>query len=237
MRKSAFAICGIIALTLVTRQTFSDPPETPRVGKLPAGKLLFLGNSITLHGPAPKIGWTGNWGMAATDAERDYVHLVTQAVKKATGKSPETKVANIADFERRYADYDVAKSLKAELAFRSDIVIVAIGENVPGLANAKKKQFAASFARLLAALKANGNPAIFVRSSFWADPAKDGIMKKACEEAGGTFVDIGALGKDETNFARAERKIDHAGVAAHPGNKGMEKVADAIWTAISKRAE
>lgn len=29
-------------------------------------KVLFLGNSITKHGPKADIDWSGNWGMAAT---------------------------------------------------------------------------------------------------------------------------------------------------------------------------
>jgi len=28
-------------------------------------KVLFLGNSITLHGPSQKVDWSGNWGMRA----------------------------------------------------------------------------------------------------------------------------------------------------------------------------
>ncbi len=34
-------------------------------GTLRADRILFLGNSLTLHGPKPEIQWTGNWGMAA----------------------------------------------------------------------------------------------------------------------------------------------------------------------------
>jgi hypothetical protein len=45
-------------------------------------------------------------------------------------------------------------------------------------------------------------------------------------------VDIAALGKDESNYARAEQKLEHAGVAAHPGDKGMKAIAEAILTAL-----
>jgi hypothetical protein len=207
-----------------------------KLGDVRCDKVLFLGNSITLHGPLPSIGWTGNWGMAASAAEKDYVALVTAKIAKAAGGNPEIMVRNIADFERGFATYDVASGLKKELAFDADVIIVAIGENVPALTKDDDQQkFATAFAALLKELKADGAPTIIVRSSFWADATKDGIMKQASSDAGGTYVDIGALGKDDKNFARSERKIEHAGVANHPGDRGMQAIADAISTALHER--
>ncbi len=103
--------------------------------KVKANKILFLGNSITLHGPAPAIGWSGNWGMAASAKEKDYVHLVLKAISQAAGKDPESVVTNIAGFERQSDTYNIDAELKNELAFKPDLVIVAIGENVPALAS------------------------------------------------------------------------------------------------------
>ncbi len=209
---------------------------TSRVGSLPAAKVLFLGNSITLHGPLPSIGWSGNWGMAASVEEKDYVHLLTDKISLASGVKPRTMVKNIADFERQHATFDIATGLKPELDFKADIIILAIGENVPSLRHDEAKaNYAAAFARLLAELKRQGTPAIFVRSCFWPDAAKDEIMKQASTTAGVIFVDIAALGRDASNAARAERKIEHAGVAGHPGDKGMQGIADALWTALKQR--
>jgi len=212
-------------------------PPAGRVGSLPAARVLFLGNSITVHPPLPGIGWSGNWGMAASAEARDYVHLVTANIARATGAQPETKVRNIADFERQHDTFDVAAGMRAELDFNADIVIVAIGENVPALgSDAARAKYAAAFARLLAELKQHGQPAIFVRSCFWPDPAKDEVMRQASADAGATFIDIGPLGRDESNAARSERRIEHAGVAGHPGDKGMQAIADALWAAIQQRA-
>jgi lysophospholipase L1-like esterase len=207
------------------------------VGSLPVGKVLFLGNSITLHGPAPKIGWNGNWGMAASTQEKDYVHLLLEQIAKSAGGKPAVMVKNIADFERKLMDFDLKEGLKQELAFEADLIIVAIGENAAALkTDEDKAKYREAFSKLLAELKKHGRPTLVVRSSFWAEPAKDQIMKQACEEAGGVFVDNSKLGSDESNFARSERKIEHAGVAGHPGDKGMQSIADALWSAIEKRA-
>ena len=207
-----------------------------RVGNLRVNKVLFLGNSITLHGPAPKIGWNGNWGMAASALEKDYVHLLTAQIAKSAGGKPEVMVKNIADFERNLDAYNLVEDLKDELAFQADLIIVAIGENASALTTDEAKdRFKTSFAKLLVELKNHGSPTLIVRSQFWADAAKDERMKQACLDAGGVFVDISKLGLDEANYARSEQKFEHAGVAGHPGDKGMQALADELWKAIHKR--
>jgi len=200
-----------------------------------AEKILFLGNSITLHGPNPGIGWEGNWGMAASAGEKDYVHLLLRRFTEAAdGKEPASLVANIATFERQYDTFDVAAGLKKQLDFKADLVIVAIGENTPALATEEaQEKFRKAVARLLAALKESGAGTIVVRSCFWPNKAKDDALKQACAEAGGVFVDIGVLSADPGSFARSERAFQHTGVAAHPGDKGMAGIADAIWKALA----
>ena len=197
-------------------------------------RLLFLGNSITLHPPKADIGWTGNWGMAASAEAKDYVHLLIQRLAaEAGGVAPEARFENIADFERDHRTVDVVARFKAYADFNADIVILAIGENVPALATEEDKAvFRTAVAKLLALLKQNHAPALFVRGTFWPDPVKDAILRQACRDAGGIFVDISRLATDEKNYARSEREFSHAGVAAHPGDAGMAAISEAIWNAI-----
>lgn len=195
-------------------------------------KILFLGNSITLHAPAPDIGWTGHWGMAASAEEKDYVHRLTARLA-AAGTPPAIRVKNIAEFERGYDAYDIAAQLQAELAFDADLVVLAIGENVAEPStNVARSAFSNACDRLMTALRPHRRTRLIVRGSFWPHPVKDTILKQAADRAGARFVDISALGRDEQNFARSERKIEHAGVAAHPGDRGMQAIADALYDAI-----
>jgi hypothetical protein len=76
---------------------------------------------------------------------------------------------------------------------------------------------------------------VVVRSCFWANAAKDEALSQACNEAGGIFVDAGPLGQDAANRAHSERSFTHAGVAGHPGDKGMKALADAIVQAVVNR--
>ncbi|MCB1276848.1 SGNH/GDSL hydrolase family protein [Prosthecobacter sp.] len=198
-------------------------------------KVLFLGNSITKHGPKADIGWSGNWGMAASAESKDYVHLVTKALAEKSGAAPEVMVKNIADFERAYADYDFAAKQKEAVDFHADLIILAIGENVPGLKTPEDKaKLQEAVTKLITALKGDRSPTILVRSCFWANAAKDEALKGACDAVGGIYVDISALGKDEKNFGRSERPFKHAGVANHPGDRGMEAIAASLVKALSE---
>jgi hypothetical protein len=80
------------------QKAFDPAKKGPRV--------LFAGNSITLHGPRPQIGWTNNWGMAASARDKDYVHLLQ---KKIAAVRPDAQccllqVANT--FERAFFKKD-----------------------------------------------------------------------------------------------------------------------------------
>lgn len=228
LKKLAALLC--LASCFLTQA--GEPKGELRAG-IRADRVLFLGNSITRHGVLEKIGWSTDWGMAASALEKDYVHLVAGGLAELAGKKPEILIANIADFERSLGAYDIDAKLKTQFEFKPTLAIVAIGENVAALkSDEAKAQFKAGFTKLLAAIQAAGQPAIVVRGCFWTDKTKDDIMREVCAAAGGIFVDIGKLGKDESNFARSERKFSHDGVAAHPGDKGMKGIADAILGAV-----
>ena len=235
-RKSAEAISLVPYGCTKFRISMFPVTAEPEVKLSAIRRILFLGNSITWHGAKADIGWVGNWGMAASAEDKDYVHLMTSAIARQVGSKPEILVQNIADFERNYATYDVHERMKEFFAFDADLVILAIGENVPALGNEDAQaQFKSGVMNILGGALAKRHPIIVVRSSFWADPVKDQVLREAAREAGVIFVDAGPLGREAANAARSERTFTHEGVAAHPGDQGMKALADAMVQAILQR--
>lgn len=219
----------LVAFLLLAVVTASSSAAEP----VKIGKILILGNSITEHGAAPNIDWLGNWGMAASAKEKDYAHLVIGAITASAGKPPEAMIQNIANYEREYDTYDLTEKRKDLFAFKADVVILAIGENVPELKSEEAKaKFKASVLKVLGALKDSNHPVIVVRSCFWPNAAKDEVLKQASQEVGGIFVDISNLSKDESNYARSERKLKNEGVGNHPGDQGMQAIANALVQAL-----
>ena len=223
VNKISYAIIFLLAVSC-----YGNPEMKPNNIKI--NKILFLGNSLTIHGPSAAVDWHNNWGMAATSQENDYVHILTRSLSKKIGGTPKIMIENIGGFEKNYKSYDINKKLKKCFEFKADTVIMAIGENVPVLDSENSKtKFKNSVNKLLNSIKTNSNPVIVVRSCFWPYKDVDKILKQSCKEVDGIFVDIGNLSKDESNYARSERKFTHKGVAAHPGDKGMKNIAYAIF--------
>jgi alpha-galactosidase len=216
----------LILIALLSYATTASAQAKPQ-------KVLFVGNSITKHGPKADIDWHGNWGMAATSEEKDYVHLVTQALAAKQVAQPEVMVKNVADFERAHVGYDIVGKFADAAAFKADLIVLCIGENVATLKTPEAQaKYQERVTDLLRTLKANPQAAVIVRSSFWANSAKDTAMRQACQAVGGTFVDISVLSKNEKNYARSERPYKHAGVANHPGDRGMAAIAEEIVKAV-----
>ena len=191
-----------------------DPGKGPRI--------LFVGNSITLHGPRPEIGWTNNWGMAASAAEKDYVHLVRDAVR-ARYPDAQRCLMQVADtFERSFfkdgwsceANWSWAKE------FRPDAAILFFGANVPQdydagtLEPAPARSFADALEALCGYLD-SGSTAFFVSQGFYIRPALDAEKEAVCGRGTGKYVDISAI----------RERADVHGMYNHPNDLGMELIA------------
>ncbi|MBP5284927.1 MAG: SGNH/GDSL hydrolase family protein, partial [Kiritimatiellae bacterium] len=188
-------------------------------------RMLFLGNSITWHQYYPSIGWEHEWGMAASEESKDWVHLFAGGYGQATDTAPVMRVRNIADFERGWDSFDVENDadLALDVAFAPDIVIVAIGENVPDVSssqaafNAKFKALCEKFPSVISSGK------FLIRAPFWNNPTLDAIMLEVAEELGTLYVDSSVC---DTPANRAgEYASVNGGIAAHPGDSGMAAMA------------
>jgi hypothetical protein len=232
-------LVSVDARALVHAEEVSAGTTSPDVGKI-----LFLGNSIALHGPY--VAWTrvGGWGMAASAPEKDYVHLVAGAIASRTGvplriaptrsdlprwyhgnpplELGDANVLNIADiFERNYDTWENAR-IQRQIEAKPDIVILQVGENMP---SGDMETFRLALRTLLKGLKEKSDPRIFVISVILgAKPEVDKIKREVCDEDPGRrfFVDL------------EDVRVDASGAAGHPNDVGMQTIADAIMLSFDK---
>lgn len=167
--------------------------------------LLILGNSITHHGPVAALSWAGDWGMAASDSTKDYVH---QLVSRIPVKR--YKAINIAYWERDFNYQDMPK----ESTY--DVLLIRLGENVP---IDSLKTYEAGLRNLVERYKAKR---LIITGNFWSNSHKDSIQQKVALSYHGTYVSLSGLDTDLTNEAVNEYE---GGVGRHPSDKGMKEMA------------
>lgn len=193
-------------------------------------RVLFVGNSVTLHAPCESIGWRGDWGMAASAQEKDYVHLVKDYIRKIV---PDASfcICNAADWERKYKNgEDTFPLYTAARAFDANIIIVKLCGNSPK-DGFDSTLFKCNFAKLIDFLNQSGTARIIVATEFLKHPAEDTIVSFAKEQDFPLCVLSDVADFDEY---KAVGLFEHRGVANHPGDKGMQVIADRIIEKLSQ---
>lgn len=194
-------------------------------------RMLFLGNSVTLHGPKADIGWTGDWGMAASSAENDYVHVFMREFRK---KFPEAswRVGQLADWERNYwRDEEILDEFSALREWRADYIFaVFLGANSPD-APLAAQDFGVHYEKMLRYFDPDGCARLVVTNMFWESAPRDEAVRRAAVNTGAVLVDINDLGRTDEMMALGE--YEHRGVAMHPGDLGMQTIAARLLAAIS----
>lgn len=192
---------------------------------------LAIGNSITKHGLADY--WWGDWGMAASDADHDYYHIICDELEDKN--TVNSAVVSGYTWEVQSHDRDEAlETIDPYLTSGLDLVTVQLSENASDLST-----FEADFSSLLRHIreKCGDETQIIVIDDFWSDE-RSGIKKAVAEELGVDFVDLSDIrGKDEYKAGMGtkvsgedgeEHIIEHSGVANHPGDEGMRIIAERI---------
>jgi lysophospholipase L1-like esterase len=184
--------------------------------------VVVLGNSITQAGPNQPLGWYGDWGMAASAEEKDYVHVLKKSFQL---RNPDVvvKVYNIQEFELDFAAYNFDTDLKGFRDSHPDLVILRIGENLK--AGIDLNVFEKRYQDLINYFKADNPKVIVVGVSTVFKGMADDIMIKYPP-----YVSLKTITQDQSNMALG--LFENYAVATHPGDKGMQNIASLIWLKI-----
>lgn len=218
----------LIALGLVLIASCKEEKDKPEeVKSKPFNNVLILGNSITHHAPAEDVGWLGDWGMAASAKEKDFVHLLTAKFKS---EDPAVIVnhKNIGDFETKYWEYDLS-ALDNFNALKPDLVILRIAENVD-INMMEQHEFQKHYTALINYFKAS-NPKVKVMcvAGFWKNQTTENAIKKCSTETNSLYVELSSL--DNISYVAWDSFTDF-GVRTHPSDKGMSAIANIIWANV-----
>jgi lysophospholipase L1-like esterase len=225
----------VFLLGFAPAQLRADPIDLKSIHKI-----LFLGDSITHHAPAPDIGWTGDWGMAASSQDKDYVHLLLAQLALAQGAgAPAPNVWIDGEGGGKVTDYGAAVFDKIS-AYQADLAVVQLGEN-DHQTPITVDNFQKPYEEILAAVR-KGNPhAIILCTGVWglypsADHTKDDMIKAACAEYGAAFADLGDAYANESNRASAQHTYSNPAVGWHPGDGGMAAYEATLWQTLLNAA-
>ena len=189
--------------------------------------VLILGNSIVQHPVKPDIDWYGDWGMAASVRDSDFVHLLIRDIHQVN-PSVRVRYKNIAEFEWNFDTYSLSNldSLK-----NPDILIMKISENVDD-GKAMKDNFMKYYDKLVKYIAPEKKSVKVIVDGFWRKENVNRLITEYASNKKYPLVSITSLSKDSTNMAID--KFEHKGVASHPSDKGMRMIEQRIWECIGQ---
>ncbi len=194
-------------------------------------RVLFVGNSITLHGILEEIGWYNQCGMAASRPENDYVHLCIEEIRKTQPDSA-FAIAQVADWERNYINgSECLENYSLAREFNPDVIIMRCIENCPWQ-DFSRKDFLREYKALINYFNLSGKASVIITEGFWKHSGNSDI-KKVSEEMNYPFIPLEDLGENDAMKAIGE--YEHGGVQQHPNDLGMKNIAERILNALKDK--
>lgn len=204
-------------------------------------KVLLLGNSLLLGFSTDGSHGTP-FGCTASDSKHDWAYLLTEKLKV---KSPGVTVKKLHDAKFEQAESDTASENYitnefAAAAKNNDLVIVQIGDNVN--TELRRTTFKNNFSKLIRAIRTNNPAADIVVAGAWFNNANiEGWLQSQASNLNYTFVPLSDLSTsanmatvgDTVTFDDGVQMQVYEAIRTHPGNKGMQAIANRIYDSLN----
>ncbi len=206
-------------------------------------RIQFWGCSTAQHGPSSSLAWTGSWGMAASSKDKDYVHRLVARLEEEFYPSKVTfdVVATSAYDQEVSADTDPEKDYSNVNSFvdimraveqnKPNIIVTGQTENIRDtvqedcLLNAYTQVYDTMYELVPDAIILAQHCAISHRDYVETLHAK---LVDRYKNMGKVFINYDADLPGHPEFYASEWLLldpPQPGVAAHPGDKGMDELA------------
>ncbi len=187
-------------------------------------RIYFIGDSITMHGfnedTVERLKWGHTAGMAASSQDKDYAHLLADAVgSRVDGKPVRLFFGKGGDPRSALA------GLSDAIRFQPSLVVVQLGEHVDPEDSAEKIE--KDYAALLSALQQLTPPPIIIATGVWnpqlgqksySDRTAliDTIQSRVCQEMNISFASVEQYALDPACSGTG----GSPGVKWHPNDAG-----------------
>lgn len=185
-------------------------------------RIVIVGNSITRHGIKEDIGWDRLCGMAASDEEHDYVHILYRKLTEV-GQEVYMMVNQLSDWEMHHRE-NILGNYTDIRDFKPDWFVFRLGENIHG--DRYDETLPAHMEKMLAFFT-TPKTKVVMTTCFWKNADVDEAIRSVAKKGNHILVEMGDLGDRED--MRAGGLFWHGGVASHPGDKGMAHIAQRIF--------
>lgn len=194
---------------------------------------LAIGNSITKH--FINEYWWNEIGMAASSEDKDFVHRVAAGIQTRIDEEVTVFAMNYGVWELQYADRaETYVILDPYLSDKLNLITIQLGENITDATTLGE-----DFHELIRHIQLKCPKAkIVLVGQFWPNEKVDTIKQQVCEDLGLIYVNLKQIQGISKYMAGMNAKvydkennvhiIEHKGVAAHPGDLGMEWIANSI---------
>lgn len=212
----------LILLSLVLFSCSNDWEEIKAKKNI---NVLIVGNSILRHSPDPSLGWYGDWGMAATSPDKDFLHVYDQLLQESNKyKYVNINYKNIAFWEN---DFTYNLNQYVDITPRTyDVLIVRLGENVTNTL-----EYHSALNNMINLFKTQ-NTKVIITGIIWENDTKESIHEQVAVENGYEFIPFENFRNKPTNYSWG--LFENSAVAAHPSDVGMQYIAKLLYNSTVK---